>query len=55
MRKDPRGPVRFATEVVESPTGGMTLVTLSCGHVREFANHFHYCVGSEQRCSACKE
>ena len=51
MRADPRGPLRTAVAV--DPQPGATLVTLSCGHVAHFAQHFHYEVGDEHRCHAC--
>lgn len=50
---DPRGPARKIIAVAPSPTGGPTLVTLSCGHVRERANHFAYQVGADDRCFGC--
>jgi len=49
--KDPRGPMRTIVEVVTS--AGPTLLTLSCGHVGTFANHFTYKVGAETHCFQC--
>lgn len=51
MTPDPRGPMRVATAV--DPTHTVTLVTLDCGHIASFAQHFHYNVGDEHRCYQC--
>lgn len=50
---DPRGPERTIMSGAES--SGPTLLALSCGHVREFTNHFHYKVGDHVRCFACRQ
>ena len=48
---DPRGIMR--TIVAVDRGTGPTLITMSCGHVGEFANHFTYKIGTEIRCFRC--
>ena len=51
--RDPRGPLRTTLSVEEDPNGGLTRVTLSCGHVRRFNQIYQYRVGEQHRCFAC--
>jgi len=53
MYKDPRGPIRKIVSVHESPTGGLTEVSLSCGHVAKLNQIYHYTVGNDCRCFQC--
>lgn len=50
---DPRGPSVKIVSVAVSPTGGPTLVSMTCGHVVERVNHFSYHVGDSDRCFIC--
>lgn len=50
---DPRGPHRTITAIAESC--GPTLITKSCGHTSECANHFTYKLGARIHCYACRE
>ena len=52
MSIDPRGPMRTVVSV--EGEASVTLVTLSCGHVGNFATHFHYKVGSATHCIECR-
>jgi hypothetical protein len=50
---DPRGPHRTITAIGEGC--GPTLITKSCGHTSEYANHFTYKLGARIHCYACRE
>lgn len=51
--KDPRGPER--TIVAVEYKSHAALVTLSCGHVREWNQIYSYRVGDRGRCFACRK
>ena len=53
MRPDPRGPTRTIVAVERRPD--RTDLLLSCGHTGRFNQTFHYKVGSDTRCFACRE
>ena len=53
LNKDPRGPERTIKDVKYTPKGA--LITLSCGHVRNFNAIFSYHIGDPARCFACRE
>lgn len=53
MSKDPRGPLRIITQVEEDPNGGVTKITLDCGHVQDRNQIYTYKVGHPDRCFAC--
>lgn len=49
---DPRGPL--VTSVAVERNSGGALVTYSCGHIGEHAQHFHHVVGDKTyRCFKC--
>ncbi len=50
---DPRGIMRMIIAVTECPEGGPTKLTLDCGHVEPFAQHFHYSTGNFTHCFKC--
>lgn len=50
-RPDPRGPLRTIVSAQHEPHAA--IVTLSCGHVREFNQIYSYKVGEEARCFDC--
>ncbi len=52
MIEDPRGPVRTITAVGNTRETSHIL-TLNCGHVREFVPHYTYRVGDLCRCLLC--
>jgi hypothetical protein len=49
---DPRGPERDIIGLAQE-NGGPVFATLSCGHVAELVNHFHYRAGGRHRCVRC--
>jgi hypothetical protein len=53
MHIDPRGPRRVIVSVQEG--SGPTLITKSCGHTSEYANHFTYKVGAPIHCYGCRD
>ncbi len=59
--KDPRGPIRTITKIVEpwdpnSITKSWTELHFDCGHSGYFASHFCYKVGSQTcRCLQCHD
>lgn len=48
---DPRGPTRTITAITERSDA--TILTLSCGHVSDYAPHFTYKLGAYTRCFDC--
>lgn len=50
---DPRGPRRSIIKVERCPDGGLTHVTLDCGHVARLNQIRSYRTGSRIHCFAC--